>query len=253
MSRLIYDEWFIKFRFPGYEKAKIVETDLGLTPEGWDLAKIGDISTVDRGRSYRGSEIVEDGGLPFLNLKCIGRDGGLRHDGIKRFIGPFKSSQTATPGDVIIAVTDMTQERRLVARPARVPRMKENLYVFSMDLVKVSPKEGVPGREYLYSLLRFSSFGDEVKQHANGVNVLHLNPERILDFRFRLPSADLRAKFTEIVSPMFNSIDTLALRNSNLRQTRDLLLPKLISGELNVENFDVNLPAENGAAVATSV
>lgn len=251
MAQLLYEEWFVKFRFPGHEKVKMVESEFGSIPEGWEVSNIANIATVYRGRSYKGSELRDNGGVPFLNLKCIQRDGGFRRDGIKRYTGDFKDTQTAVAGNVIIAVTDMTQERRLVARAARVPQTREPLYVFSMDLVKVAP-QGVPG-DYLYCLLRFSKFADEVKQHANGVNVLHLSPQRIEEFRFCLAPPILRQKFADLVAPIFAISDVLAAEQSILRQTRDLLLPKLISGEIDVQNLDIKMPPENGAAMASIV
>ena len=166
---------------------------------------------------------------PFLNLKCIERNGGFRYDGIKSYQGPFKQSQTAVPGDIIMAVTDMTQERRLVARAGRVPNMGEDLFVLSMDLVKIVPKINIPS-DYLYAILRFSNFPDEVKQHANGANVLHLNPERIEEFAFVLPPMNLRDQFEFFCSSAYSQCDNLNKRIKNLCTTRDLLLPKLISG-----------------------
>ncbi len=243
MAQSLYREWFVHFRFPGHEKKRLVESELGLIPEGWDVVKIRDISTLYRGRSYSGMDIATVNGLPFLNLKCIERDGGFRHDGIKRYQGPYKETQTARAGDIIMAVTDMTQERRLVARAARVPKTGEIKFVFSMDLVKIDPHDE-NCRDYLYGMLRFSSFPDEVKQYANGANVLHLSPERIENFLFPLAPEELYKKFSTICSDMYKACDTLQAKNSNLRKTRDLLLPKLISGEVDVEGFDIHVERE---------
>ncbi len=127
MAQLIYREWFVNFRFPGHENVKMVESEMRQTPEMWDVKKISDISIIYRGKSYRSSELVDIGGLPFLNLKCIERGGGFCFNGIKRFDGDYKNSQTAKPGDIIVGLTDMTQERRLVAHAARVPNIGYNI------------------------------------------------------------------------------------------------------------------------------
>ena len=132
-----------------------------------------------------------------------------------------------------MAVTDMTQERRIVARAARVPDIGEETFVFSMDLVKVVPREDVP-TNYLYGMLRFSRFPDEVKQHASGVNVLHLRPDRIEEFEFTLPPEELRERYATMVSVAYEQCDMLQRKNDLLRRTRDLLLPRLISGEVDV-------------------
>lgn len=238
IARSLYEEWFVRFRFPGHEKVEMVDSELGPVPDGWEIRSIQDVSNVLRGRSYKGTDLVDEGGLPFLNLKCIDRDGGFRYDGIKNYKGPFKETQTATAGDIVMAVTDMTQERRIVARAARVPDAGFDLWVLSMDLVKIQPHVASDA-SYLYGMLRFSSFPDEVKQYANGANVLHLNPERIVRFRFTYAPEALRKNFGSVVQPSLEQSDALNRKSAILRQTRDLLLPKLISGEVDVSNLDI--------------
>ena len=233
MARRIYEEWFVRFRFPGFEAVRMVESELGLVPEGWQPASVADVAAVSRGRSYKGTELADEGGLPFVNLKCMERDGGFRASGLKRYTGNFKESQTVRPGDMVMGITDMTQERRIVARVGRVSGLDAAFGVFSMDLVRIASRGGHPDL-YLYAMFRWSGFADEVKQHANGANVLHLLPARIEEYRFALPPPALAVRFAELVGPMFSLCETLTQKNANLRTTRDLLLPKLISGELDV-------------------
>ena len=241
MAKTIYREWFVNFRFPGHQKVGMVDSPLGPIPEGWKIKKVSEVASVHRGRSYRSAEIVEEGGLPFLNLKCVDRDGGFRREGIRRYQGPYKETQTAKPGDIILAVTDMTQERRIVARAARVPSNGEDTFVFSMDLVKIAPNPLI-APEYLYGMLRFSTFADHVKQHANGANVLHLNPTHIEGYGFVMPEPELTVRYATICSDIYRQSDLLHDKNTNLRRTRDLLLPKLISGEVSVENANEKVP-----------
>ena len=235
IARRIYEEWFIHFRFPGHEKIRMVESKFGLIPSGWEVRPLCDLLMIYRGRSYKGSELVTEGGLPFINLKCINRDGGFRKSGLKRFNGPYKATQTVKPGDLVVAVTDMTQERRLVAHCGRVPRLDTEFGVVSMDLVKIEAKK-VPS-DYLYSVLRWSGMPNEVKQYANGANVLHLSPERIEDYKIVFPGLPIAEQYDQIISPMLHLCDVLEEKNTNLRTQRDLLLPKLISGELDVSEL----------------
>lgn len=234
MARSLYREWFVHFRFPGHEKGKLVSSPLGDIPENWKTQTVDQIAQVFRGRSYRSLDLVDTGGLPFLNLKCLGRDGGFRRSGLKRYIGDFKDNHLAKKGDIIIAVTDMTQDRRIVARAALVPTLDKDFGVFSMDLVRIEPKPPVP-KVFLYCFLRFSSFADEVKQHANGANVLHLSPDRITAFPLLVPTSQAMVQFADIVGPALQQIDVLENQIENLRQTRDLLLPRLLSGQINLE------------------
>ena len=234
MARRLYREWFVYFRFPGHGDCRFVESPLGVIPEGWEVVKLGVIADVFRGRSYRSVDLSDEAGLPFLNLKCLDRDGGFRRSGLKRYVGDSKESHIARKGDIIMAVTDMTQERRIVARAALVPTLGGETGVISMDLVRVEPRQGLP-KLFLYSFLRYSSFSAEVKHHANGANVLHLSPERITEYDLVLPASNLLSKYTSFVEAIFEQIDTLENRLDNLRRTRDLLLPRLLSGQIDVE------------------
>jgi len=238
MARGLYREWFVHFRFPGHENHPRVASALGEIPEGWEVQKLGQVATVLRGRSYRSVDLAVEGGLPFLNLKCLDRDGGFRRSGLKRYVGEYKDSHIARKGDIVMAVTDMTQERRIVARAALVPTLASDFSIFSMDLVKIEPKADMP-KTFLYSFLRFSSFADEVKQHANGANVLHLSPDRISEYQFAVPPTGVVSKFAEFASPVIEQMNALENRIGNLRHTRDLLLPRLLSGQISVDPKEV--------------
>ena len=243
MAQNLYREWFVKFRFPGHEKVHMVDSPLGKIPEGWEVVSIDDVAVVHRGRSYRSKDLVDDGGLPFINLKCIDRDGGFRRDGLKRYEGKHKQTQKVVTGDIVMAVTDMTQERRIVARAGRVPTLDSDFGVISMDLVKIEPREGI-SPDFLYGYFRGSDFADNVKQHANGANVLHLSPDRIKEYQFVLPATTVREQFSAFSEMVFQQIENLNRRNVTLRQTRDLLLPKLVSGELDVSELEIDTGKE---------
>jgi type I restriction enzyme S subunit len=234
MARVLYREWFVNFRFPAHEKVLLVDSPLGAIPKGWVVKMVGEVAETFRGRSYRSVDLAQEGGVPFLNLKCLDRDGGFRRSGLKRYRGEYGDTHVAKKGDIVIAVTDMTQERRIVARAASVPTLGEDIGVFSMDLVRVEPRPPMP-KSFLYCFLRFSSFADEVKQHANGANVLHLSPDRIRDYRFAVPTSELMFRFASLVGPSMELMDTLENQNENLRCTRDLLLPRLLSGQLDLK------------------
>lgn len=189
-ARMLYREWFVHFRFPGHEHFKIID---GI-PEGWERQSISELATVWRGKSYRSVELAEDGGQPFVNLKCIERFGGFRTSGLKRFQGEHKKQHSVGPGDIVIAVTDMTRDAMIVAQAGRIPKTVGEDAIFSMDLVKVVPRAGV-GAEWLYSLLRFSSFSAEVREEATGATVLHLKPKFIEAWRAIVPPKMLRELF----------------------------------------------------------
>jgi len=109
-----------------------------------------------------------------------------------------------------------------------------------MDLVRVASRSNLD-ETYLYAMLRWSGFADAVKQHANGANVLHLSPNRIEEYRFVCPTPDIATRFGDIILPMLSLCDALEQQNKTLRSTRDLLLTKLISGEVDVSELDITI------------
>jgi type I restriction enzyme S subunit len=236
MAQAIYKEWFVNFRFPGHENTKFIDsgTEFGKIPEGWEVRELNEILDISKGKSYRSNELTQGEGFPFVNLKCINRGGGFRKDGLKRFIGQYNESQKVKHGDVVVAVTDMTQDRNIIARAARVPFFDSEFGVISMDLVKIIPKKENQ-INYIYSFLRWSDFPEEVKNYANGANVLHLNPARIKEYKSLIPSVEIQKEFSEKVNSIFELIDRLEYQNEYLFKARDSLLPKLISGKIGIK------------------
>lgn len=233
MAEEIYKEWFVRLRFPNYKNTKIIDD----IPDGWDYSKLVKYLEFFRGKSYSSKDIECDEGLPFVNLKCINRNGGFRKDGIKVFCGQYKESNIAYSGDIMMAVTDMTQDRAIVGRVGRVPKMDYEKFIFSMDLVRIEPLD--IDKTFLYTFLRFSNIGLYLKEFANGANVLHLTPDIIYKVDALIPSKNIQKKYTKIIDPLLKEIDILEQKNQNLKQTRDLLLPRLISGKLNIEDLDI--------------
>lgn len=226
MAENLYKEWFVRFRFPNHETT---EFENGL-PKGWEYVKFDDILSFDRGISYSSEEIDCEDGLNLINLKNIDAFGGFRRDGTKKYNGKYKESQVVKKGDLVIGVTDMTQDRRTVGAAALIPTI-EGTSVISADLVKVvSDISNI----YLYCLCRYGFYSKYFSQFANGANVLHLKPGALLNKKVLLPTKDLIKAFVEKASAIIKLIDELNLSNDNLIKQRDLLLPRLMSGKLEV-------------------
>lgn len=245
-AELVYKEWFLDFKFPGHEKTKMIDSDfpdIGSIPEGWEIYSISNVATFVRGRSYTSAQLTENSGEDFVNLKCFVRDGGFRRSGIKKYTGPTKQDQILKPRDIVVAVTDMTQDRAIVARAARVPLNLSSGATFSMDLIKIQAKPNMD-ESWIYAYLRLSGMADHVKQFANGANVLHLNPQLIMDYPIIFPSNEIRSKFSSQYTYILDLIDNLETQNEVLAKIRDLLLPKLISGEIDISKFS-NTDIEN--------
>lgn len=224
MAENLYKEWFVRFRFPGHEKVEFVTGE----PKEWKLTKLEDFISIDRGLSYSSEEIDCDEGNDLINLKNIQAFGGFRIDGTKKYAGKYKEQQIVHRGDLVMGVTDMTQDRRTVGAVALIP-ITHNTSVISADLIKISSKLN---NTYLYCMFKYGGISRYISQFANGANVLHLRPQVVNRVKVFLPTEYLIEAFSGIVRPLIDEIDLLNEKNDNLIKQRDLLLPRLMSGKL---------------------
>ena len=215
MAENLYKEWF------AYSKISKLSTEV----------RLADILSYSRGLSYSSEEIDCEDGNDLINLKNIQSFGGFRLDGTKKYNGKYKKEQVVKEGDLIMGVTDMTQDRRTVGSVALIPDVYR-LSIISADLIKL---ESNINNVYLYAMFRWGNVSKYISQFANGANVLHLKPQVLKNIKVTLPPKPLIAKYVSIVKPMFDTINKLNTANDSLTKQRDALLPRLMSGELEVK------------------
>ena len=225
-AQRLYKDWFVDLHFPGHENTKIVNG----VPEGWEKKRLEDIFSYVRGRSYTSKEL-SDSGTILVNLKNIQAFGGYKREAEKRYLGDYKQEQSLEVGDLIMGVTDMTQERRLVGHVALIPEFNGPA-TFSMDLIKILPFE--ISKSFLYCAMRFGGISKQIAPLANGVNVLHLKPEAMMGIEMLVPSKGLVKHFDDYYNHGFKTILHLQDQIRLLTEARDRVLPKLMSVEIAV-------------------
>ena len=226
-AQRLYKEWFVDLRFPGYENMPITDG----VPQGWEKSAFSDVFTFVRGKSYTSKELSESDGVLMVNLKNIRAYGGYKRNAEKRFTGAYKEEQLLVGGDVVMGVTDMTQERRLVGHVALIPSFNEKV-TFSMDLIKLMPSS--VSKNYLYCALQYGGYSEQIAPLANGVNVLHLKPEAMMKMEMLVPDENTIRTFDVQFEAVRLKIEALEKQCNFAVQARDLLLPKLMSGEMEV-------------------
>lgn len=228
MAENLYQEWFVRFRFPGYENVKF---ENGI-PFGFEYKKFSEVCSSIRGLSYS-SDQIEDVSFPHLliNLKNIRDYGGFRKNNYKTYNGDYKQEQVVNKNDLVMAVTEMVQERRIIGYTGLIPSYGKTC-IISADLIKiVSDIDNL----FLYSMFTYGGASKCFSQYGNGTNVIHLKPSAISNVKLLIPNTELSEKYCGIVKPIFENIDNLQLQNDNLIKQRDLLLPRLMSGKLPVK------------------
>src|SRR5699024_2864675 len=127
----IYKEWFVRMRFPGYENTKFVK---GI-PEGWNSFKLEDVCELVRGISYRTKDIESNQGTSMMTLKSVKSYGGYNDDGIRYYDNEINERHILKENDVLMAITDMTQDKRVIGQVFLVPTFSDKNMVYSADLI----------------------------------------------------------------------------------------------------------------------
>ena len=227
MARRIYEEWFVHFRFPGHEKVKMVDSELGKIPEGWKVKKVDDTFEILGGGTPSKKEISywADGTINWYSPTDLTRSGrtfmesstekitglGLAKSSAKLF-PPFSIMMTsrATIGVIAINTTAASTNQGFITC---IPNDKFPPYLLFHWL-----KQNVGIFESLGT-------GATFKEIIKGV---------FRQIKLPIPSEKIVDMFQQTVSPMMEQILCFERKNANLRATRDFLLPKLISGEIDV-------------------
>ena len=224
MARRIYEEWFVRFRFPGHEGVRMVESELGLVPEWWPLLTASTAMDINPS-----TKVPKEGLKPFLAMNCLS-DGSMLIDAPGEREG--NSGSKFRNGDTLFARITPCLENGKTGFVQFLP---------SDDAVAFGSTEFIVLRsrtltaEFVYLLARSDAFRDNAIKSMSGASGRQRVREACFDsFLLANPDQETLAKFAAVTRPMFQLIQSLALKNSNLRTTRDLLLPKLISGELDV-------------------
>jgi type I restriction enzyme S subunit len=251
IAQTVFKSWFVDFdpvkaKMSGIKPAgmsddvvalfpdSMEETDGGLFPMGWTRDYLGKHISVTKGKSYKSSEL-KDSETALVTLKSFARGGGYRFDGLKAFSGDYKAEQVVEPGELVVSFTDVTQAADVIGKPAIVLSNPQfSLLVASLDVGIVRPKSTKVGTYFLNQLFLTPMFNNHVRGYTNGTTVLHLGKGALEDFMFPLPSIRVLQAFEEFAKSIFGQIQSLYLQNLNLQDLRDSLLPRLISGELQI-------------------
>jgi type I restriction enzyme S subunit len=218
MAEAIYREWFVNLRFVGHEKVKLINSSLGRIPEGWKVTNIGEVATnFDRLRKPLSSMQRADmkGGYPYYGAAKI-------FDYIDDYIFDGKYLLVAEDGSVI------TPSRKPVLQMAYGKFWVNNHTHILQGKHPVST-------EHLYLSLSFTDVSGCVTGAAQP-KITQANMNRI---PFIMATENVQSAFSDLVVPLFDEIHLLNRKTANLHRTRDLLLPKLLSGQLNVEKLDI--------------
>ncbi len=229
MAQRLYTEWFVKFKFPGYEKVKMIDSDTeyGMIPEGWKIGTINEIVNVISGFPFKGSTYQETGRYKIVTIKNV-------HDG--KFILNFDSFIDVLPsklpktcilnkGDILLSLTGNVGRVCIVHGPD---------HLLNQRIAKLDPII-TNTREFIYLLFRQKRFQQKLEAMSNGAAQQNLSPIQVKDIRIVVPNSETLDKFSQIVDKYFGLTLSLLEENQNLSQIRDILIPQLVTGKKEIK------------------
>ena len=218
-AQTLYQEGFVHFRFPGHGNVPMIESPLGPIPQGWEVKSFGEVSlNFDRQRKPLSGKVrsTMQGEYPYYGAaKVLDHINDYLFDGRYLLIGEDGSVITEDGKPVLQLVTGkfwVNNHTHVVQ--GKAPISTNFLYLFMSNVA--------------------------ILGYVTGAAQPKINQQNLNRIPVILPPQSLLERFNQMIEPNFENINALSLKNANLCQTRDLLLPKLISSKIDVSELDID-------------
>jgi Restriction endonuclease S subunits len=235
MARRIYEEWFVRFRFPGHEQVKMVESELGLIPEGWEIKRLEDVlSALESGSRPKGGIDANEREVPSIgaeNINGLGNYDYSKDKFISREFFENMNRGVVKSGDVLLYKDGAYIGRKAMFQndyPHKECAINEHVFIL---------RSGEIPPNYLYFWLDTKEMTAKIKGLNSNAAQPGINQAGVKSLPIMVPNKDVLFDFDERIQPLISLLFNLAKKKALLRKTRDLLLPKLISGEVDVSHF----------------
>jgi type I restriction enzyme S subunit len=225
-ARQVYQEWFVRLRFPGREHTRIVDG----VPEGWEKGNVGCLTEVKSGYAFKSSDWQSEG-HPVIKIANITGDNNINIDDcqcVDDNVAEKAGKYSLNMGDLLIAMTGAT-----VGKIGIVPRTK-NTYYLNQRVGRFSSKVDIDVTPFLLPFFNTDGAQAQILNYAVGAAQPNISGGQIESIKLLLPSIKLLRLYLEYSSPLFEQRINLVEQNQKLRIARDLLLPKLMCGEISV-------------------
>jgi type I restriction enzyme, S subunit len=233
MARRLYREWFVHFRFPGHETCRFVDSPLGEVPEGWEVKRLADIAVVNR--STINTRKPPDR-LRYIDIASVSPG---QIDSVTDYLfskAPGRARRVVSHGDVLWScVRPNRRSHALVLSPEPNTIASTGFAVLSATAVPFT---------FLYQALTTDEFVAYLANNATGAAYPAVTAPIFEAANLLCPQAGLLQHFGELTVPIAEEVHVMQQQIRNLRRTRDLLLPRLLSGQINVEALPEPVVAE---------
>lgn len=246
LARSLYREWFVRFRFPGHENVDLVDSELGAIPRGWrvePMAKVagGARHAITSGPfgSKLGRKDYVEGGVPVIRGANLKLGGGFVDRGFV-FVTESKADELASsiakPKDIVIT------QRGTLGQVGLVPESPSfDRYVISQSQMKVTIDPQTASAQYVYSVLRSADTTQRILNMAITAGVPHINLALLREMLIVVPPLEAQLRFEGVVGELNRRIELGRQTTVTLSNSRDLLLPRLVTGQLDISDIDLGV------------
>jgi type I restriction enzyme S subunit len=240
MAQNLYREWFIKFRFPGHQHARFADSPLGRIPEGWEVVALEDVcSRITDGSHYSPKSV--DFGYAMASVKDM-HDWGINIDTCRKiseedFQDLVRNDCKMRRNDVLIAKDGSYLKHCFV--------VERDLDVALLSSIAMLRPDKRINPHVLAMTLREPDMKTRMTGFVSGAALPRIILQAFRQFQIVLPHIALQDRWVASAEPMIQVCWRLLNANANLRRTRDLLLPRLISGQVDVSELEITVGEED--------
>ena len=229
IAQAIFKEWFVDFNFPG-ATGEMVESELGMIPHGWRVDGLGSLSYVQNGYAFKSADFRDDGEIGIIKIKNISSNivdiintQFVEGNTIKNLSDKF----LVRPESLLIAMTGAE-----IGKIGLVPFTDKPLWL--NQRVGMFVEKTINANFYLYILLSSDVYQTTIRNSALGSAQPNISASAIENIKAIIPDEKLVTHYGKTVKPIFEIILNNISESHLLSQTRDNILPKLMSGEIEV-------------------
>ncbi len=228
-AQALFKSWFVDFE--PFKDGEFVESELGMIPKGWRVGTIGDICKFENGYAFRSETYLEKGTYRVVTIKNV-QDGYLDMSGAN-FLSekPIKMPNycSLVVGDILLSLT---------GNVGRCCFVTEDNLLLNQRVAKIKPIQ-IEDWSYTYALFRLTELKDRIISIAKGTAQANLSPIETLKMAIVIPPRVILDDFSLLGKSIFQKIISNRIEIKNLAQLRDTLLPRLMSGELKINEISV--------------
>lgn len=235
MARALYREWFVHFRFPGHESVPRVPSPLGEIPKAWEVSTLGaHLAALESGKRPKGGIRDVENGVPSIGAENINGIG--QHDFASEKFIPREFFREMRKGIVRDRDVAIYKDGAYIGRSSYFrdgfPHLEccVNEHVFLLRASGVRLKQNA-----LYLWLQEPDTVQTIRSKNANAAQPGINQQTVGGLVLTLPDSQTAEQFDQLVDPLLAEVINLAKKIQNLRRTRDLLLPRLLSGQIDVE------------------